>query len=109
MNSKKLGEKGEELAASVLKEKGYDILVRNYITKVGEIDIIAKKADTLVFCEVKTRMSDILGEGREAVDERKQEKIRRCAEIFLMNTWIPYDYCEFHVIEISVDHLEACF
>ena len=109
MNSKKLGEKGEELAASVLMEKGYDILVRNYITRVGEIDIIAKKDDTLVFCEVKTRLSDLLGEGREAVDERKQEKIRRCAEIFLINTWIPYDYCEFHVIEISVDHLEACF
>ena len=109
MNKRLFGDKGEDLAAALLSEKGYDILARNFITKAGEIDIIAKKDGTIVFCEVKTRTSDQMGGGREAVDERKQERIRRCAEIFLMNTWIPYDYCEFHVIEIRVDHLEACF
>ena len=109
MNKRTVGGKGEELAAAILEEKGYDILTRNYVTKAGEIDIIAKRDDTIIFCEVKTRTSDVLGGGREAVDHRKQEKIKRCAEIFLMNTWIPYEYCEFHVIEISIAHLEACF
>jgi putative endonuclease len=109
MNTKALGIKGEDMASVVLMEKGYDIIARNYVTRFGEIDIIAKKGETLIFCEVKTRLSDSQGKGREAVDQRKQEKIRRCAEIFLMSTWIPYEYCEFHVIEISIDHLEACF
>lgn len=109
MNNRLLGEKGEDLAASVLMEKGYDILVRNYVTRAGEIDIIARKGDTVVFCEVKSRMSGKFGGGREAVDERKQARIRRCAELYLMNTHLPYEYCEFHVIEISVEHLEACF
>ncbi len=109
MTNRTLGDKGEDLAASVLEEKGYSILARNYTTQAGEIDIIAKKDGTLIFCEVKTRLSDRLGNGRDAVDERKQQKIKRSAQIYLMNTGIPFEYCEFHVMEISVGHLEACF
>ena len=109
MDKKLLGERGEELACAVLKTRGYEILARNYITKAGEIDIVAFKDRVLVFCEVKTRIAGIYGDGREAVDIRKQQKIRRCAEIFLLTTRISYDYCEFHVIEIMAEHLKNCF
>ena len=109
MNRKLLGEKGEELAAVLLKIRGYEIIARNYITKIGEIDIIARKDRVIVFCEVKTRIAGIFGDGREAVVLKKQNKIKRCAEMFLLSTGISYDYCEFHVIEITAEHLENCF
>ena len=109
LDRKLLGYKGEELACYVMKERGYEIIARNYITKLGEIDIIAYKDGVLVFCEVKTRIAGIFGDGREAVDLRKQNKIKRCAEMFLLSTGIAYDYCEFHVIEITAEHLKNCF
>ena len=109
LDRKLLGTKGEELACAVLKTRGYEIIARNFITKAGEIDIIASKDRVIVFCEVKTRLAGIYGDGREAVDRRKQMKIRRCADIFLMSTGMSYDYCEFHVMEITVEHLRDCF
>ena len=60
MNKRTVGVKGEDLAAAILEEKGYDILTRNYVTKAGEIDIIAKRDDTVIFCEVKTRTLTLL-------------------------------------------------
>ncbi|MBQ2678560.1 MAG: YraN family protein [Firmicutes bacterium] len=109
LERKHLGIKGEELACAVLKTRGYEIIARNYITRIGEIDIIALKDRVVVFCEVKTRIAGMFGDGRDAVDARKQNKIRKCAEIFLMTTGISYDYCEFHVIEITAEHLKNCF
>ncbi len=109
MDEKELGLKGEDLAAVLLTNRGYDIVARNYITKMGEVDIIAFKDGVLVFCEVKTRTAGIFGEGREAVGEIKQQKIRRCAERFILTTGFKYDYIEFHVIEITIEHLKECF
>ncbi len=109
MDRKLLGQRGEDLACEILRMRGYDILARNYITKLGEIDIIAYKDRIVVFCEVKTRMAGIYGDGREAVDMKKRYKIKRCAEIFLETTRLSYDYCEFHVIEITAEHLRNCF
>ena len=109
LDRKLLGGKGEELAAVLLKNRGYEIVARNYITKSGEIDIIAFKDGVLVFCEVKTRIAGTYGDGREAVDKNKQTKIRKCAERFIMSTGIRYDYVEFHVIEITMEHLKNCF
>ncbi|MBR6473126.1 MAG: YraN family protein [Firmicutes bacterium] len=109
MDRKELGIKGEDLAVVLLENRGYEIVARNYITKMGEIDIIAFKDRVLVFCEVKTRAAGIFGEGREAVDELKQQKIRKCAERFILTTGFKYDYIEFHVIEITIEHLKECF
>ncbi|MBQ5440947.1 MAG: YraN family protein [Firmicutes bacterium] len=109
MDRKQLGIKGEELACVLLTNRGYEIVARNYITKMGEIDIIAFKDGVLVFCEVKTRAAGIFGEGREAVDELKQQKIRKSAERFILSTGFKYDFIEFHVIEITIEHLRECF
>jgi len=80
---KSIGQKGEDIAAHYLKEKGYKILHRNYRTPLGEADVIMADNDILVFVEVKTRSGTAFGEPFEAVDFRKQEKIRRIALYYL--------------------------
>ena len=82
-SSTEKGRKGEERAALYLKEKGYRILERRFRSGPGEVDIIARKDDTVVFVEVKTW--DVLGmESLErSVDSRKRGKIRSVASRFL--------------------------
>ena len=80
------GEQGEALAARYLKKKGYRIIEKNYRTKLGEIDIIAKDKDTLVFVEVKARRSWQFGNPKAAVTPHKQRKISKVALHYLKNT-----------------------
>jgi putative endonuclease len=80
---KAIGNDGEDLAIRFLTKKGYRIIAKNYRTPLGEIDIIAKDGDTLVFLEVKTRTSDSFGYPFEAVDNHKKRKIRNVALLFL--------------------------
>ncbi|MEW6416667.1 MAG: YraN family protein [Nitrospirota bacterium] len=83
---KALGTEGEELAVRFLKnKKGYKIITRNYKTPIGEIDIIAKDGDTLVFIEVKTRTDDSFGYPFEAVNKRKKQKLKNLALFYLKN------------------------
>ena len=70
-----LGKKGEKKAAFLLKKKGFKVLCRNYICRVGEIDLIAQKKDLLVFCEVKTRNNTKYGQPFEAVNKYKATMI----------------------------------
>ncbi|OGM12433.1 YraN family protein [Candidatus Woesebacteria bacterium RBG_16_34_12] len=84
MDSKiSFGNLGENYAARILQENGYQIIDRNFRTKFGEIDIIAVDKDTLVFIEVKTRWGKKYGSPEEAVTPRKITKIKRVAEIFI--------------------------
>jgi putative endonuclease len=71
------------LAANYLAGHGYTILHRNYRSKSGEIDIIARQGDTLVFVEVKTRRTNTFGSPAAAVTARKQLQISRVAQEFL--------------------------
>jgi putative endonuclease len=100
----RLGQKGEEFATGFLDSKGYSILERNYRTKIGEIDIIAAKHETLVFCEVKTRQGNRFGLPVEAVTPKKQATIRTVAEIYLssLKSFQKYDEVRFDVIAITV-------
>ncbi|MFC5448322.1 YraN family protein [Paenibacillus aestuarii] len=83
-NRKQLGNMGEALAESYLRERSYLILHRNWRCKIGEIDIVAEVEGILVFVEVRTRrLSDHLGTAKESVDQRKQRKIRDIAQIYL--------------------------
>lgn len=82
-NEPALGVWGEIQAVDYLRRKGYAILQSNYRTRLGEIDIIARNRDYLVFCEVKLRKSDAYGAAREFVDARKQEKLRQTALLWL--------------------------
>jgi len=76
------GHAGERLAALRLLLTGYRILARRYRTKVGEIDLIARRGDVVAFIEVKRR--PVLTLGLEAVTPQAQLRIRRAAELFLM-------------------------
>ncbi|NOY70202.1 MAG: YraN family protein [Deltaproteobacteria bacterium] len=79
----RFGRQGEIIAAEFLKKKGYSIIEANCRTPFGEIDIIAKHCETIVFVEVKSRHSDRFGLPVEAVGRRKQEKITRSALYYL--------------------------
>jgi len=80
---KTLGTEGEDLAVRFLKEKGYRIIARNYKTYFGEIDIIAKDGNTIVFIEVKTRTDVSFGYPFEAVHRKKIQKIKKLALLYL--------------------------
>lgn len=82
-SGKSLGRAGEELAAQYLAREGLEILERNFRVREGEIDLVARDGDIIVFVEVKTRRGREFGLPVESVDEKKQERIRRVAEIFL--------------------------
>ena len=77
------GRKGERIACRFLMRQGFDILVRRYRGRTGELDMVAFEKDTLVFIEVKTRGSKRFGEPWEFVDWRKQQALRRTAEEFI--------------------------
>lgn len=83
MKSRDLGPVGESLAADHLRALGYDIIALNVRTKLGEIDIVARDGEEIVFVEVKTRSSDFAGDPLEAITPRKAAKLRRLAESWI--------------------------
>ena len=78
-----LGRRGEDLAAEHMTRLGFTIVERNYRCRDGEVDIVAARGGVVVFCEVKTRRTNRWGEPSEAVDGRKQERLRRLAARWL--------------------------
>ncbi len=106
MQTSTFGRLGEIKAKQYLISIGYKIIETNYKNKIGEIDIIAKDQDTLVFVEVKTRMSNEFGNPLEAVNIYKQDKIRKVATVYLMKHKLLNVSCRFDVIGIRGDHDE---
>lgn len=97
--NKNLGDFGEDMAESYLKEKGYKIIKRNFYVKGGEIDIICIDENTLVFVEVKTRKTNKFGLPSEAVDRKKAEHMRYAAERYYESH--PFDgEVRFDVVEV---------
>ena len=94
------GKRSEIIATDYLKKKGYKILETNYKNHVGEIDIIAKDKDYIVFVEVKARMSQAFGHPFEAIDEIKQQKIHAVASIYLVKHKKYGTKCRFDAISI---------
>lgn len=98
---KSLGKKGEDLAAKHLEKKGYVILARNWRCQSGELDLVAKDGDTLVFIEVKTRRTVVCGFPAEAVNVKKQEKVRLVARHFLYENRIGASAYRFDVVAVN--------
>ena len=96
-----LGKSGEEAAVDLLKKNGYNIIARNYKTKLGEIDIIAYDKDTLCFIEVKTRNSDRFGLPQEAVSKHKQRQIAKAALIYIKEKDLFNRKARFDVVSVS--------
>lgn len=76
---RRLGAAGEEQAAAWYQAAGYQVLDRNWRCREGELDLVCRRGDTLVFCEVKTRSSDAFGHPAEAVTAAKAHRIRTLA------------------------------
>lgn len=95
-----LGKKGEEAAVGLLKDNGYKILLKNYKTKLGEIDIIASDKGTICFIEVKTRQSDRFGLPTEAISDSKQRQISKVALMFLKEKNLLDKKARFDVVSI---------
>jgi putative endonuclease len=99
LNKRSVGTRYEEKAVQYLTQHGYQILERNYRCKLGEIDLIAREQDYLVFLEVKYRSDLRAGYGYEAVDFRKQQRIIRSALWYLNQHGIPENQpCRFDVL-----------
>lgn len=95
-----LGNRGERKAASFLRKQGFRILSRQYTNRYGEIDLIARDGDCLVFVEVKTRQSAAGGLPVEAVDSRKQRKLTQTALFWLKRRGLLESRCRFDVVSI---------
>ena len=78
-----LGRLGEEAALARYRAAGYSLLARNWRCAAGELDLVLRRGDVIVLCEVKTRAGGAFGGGHEAVTWRKQRKLRQLAEVFL--------------------------
>ena len=102
----KLGKLGEDLATQYLENKGYEIAERNFSCQQGEIDIIARDGKYLVFAEVKYRSDTGKGLPQEAVDYRKQRKISRVADYYLMCKHMMGLPCRFDVIAILGEDIQ---
>ena len=95
------GARGEKIAARFLRRNGYKILYRNFRARGGgEIDIVCRDGDTLVFVEVKTRSRDDFGRPIEAVDSQKQMRISRGGLAWLRSLDNPDILFRFDVVEV---------
>lgn len=112
-----LGDRGEMIAAAYLVNKKYKILDKKARTAYGELDLIAKIKDTLVFVEVKTRSSKQFGLPEESVDERKQKQMIRLASSYFQKNSLDKIKMRFDVISIlyngvnepQIRHIENAF
>lgn len=103
MNLGVTGQKGEDMVAAFLRKQGCAVLKRNYQCRFGELDIIAKKGNLLLFVEVKTRKEGAIVTARESVDGKKINRLTLTAQDYLSKT----EGCEslqprFDVAEVTV-------
>lgn len=114
---KNMGLWGEDKAVEFLKAKKYIILARNYHSRFGEIDIIARKKNTIIFVEVKTRKNIAFGFPAEFVNYQKQQKIMKTAQLYINDNFnAEFDY-RFDILEVfhyddnkvKFNHLKGAF
>jgi putative endonuclease len=79
-----VGDVGERAAELAYVRRGYRVRARNWRCRLGELDLVLARRDVVVFCEVKTRRGRTYGEPWQAVDARKQSKLRAVAQAFLI-------------------------
>lgn len=98
----KIGRKGEDIASIYLEKIGYKIIERNFRCKQGEIDIIAKDRNEIVFIEVKTRTNNLYGEPIEAVTEYKRNNILKTIKYYLYIHHLEKAFIRIDVIQIYI-------
>ena len=99
---RQLGKWGESVAAVHLEAKGFHIVDRNWRSTFGEIDIIARDGDELVFVEVKTRRGNRMGTPEEGLTREKAEKLRQLAQLYLAEMELDRDW-RIDLVAIEID------
>jgi putative endonuclease len=99
--NKTTGNKGEELAAKYLSEKGYAIVERNWRFRHAEVDIIASKNNRLHFFEIKTRTTDKYGKPEESMSYKKMDMLKTAAEEYQYRN-MQWKYLQFDVLAITI-------
>ena len=95
---------GEQIACRYLKNRGFDVIEKNYKTRYGEIDIIAVHHDVLCFIEVKSRKSTEYGLPEEYVDRRKQQKLIKTSLIYCISTITQVQDRRFDVVSVDLNN-----
>ena len=97
-----LGKSGEELAVAELERRGYAVVARGYRTRHGEIDIVAREGEALVFVEVRRRSGEGCGAAAESVTRGKQRRVARMAVDYLARHDL-YDRCVVRFDVVAID------
>lgn len=107
---------GEQIAQKLLRNAGYLLLELNWTTPMGEIDIIAKDKERIVFVEVRTTSNTRFGYGVQSINKRKQEQVRKLALLYLKANKIEDSSVRFDVVSVllnschpDIKHLVAAF
>lgn len=98
---KNFGKFGEDTAVSFLKKKGYKIIERNFRTRFGEIDIVCRKGDKIIFVEVRAKSGAGYGRPEESINLRKKQKLAAMAAIYLQTKKLHH--CNFGIDGVFVD------
>ena len=112
MNSREIWVRGEVAAREFLRAKGYVILEENYAGRAGEIDIIARDGETIVFVEVKARENTAFGQPIEAITSQKVRRIAITAQQYLVAKRLLGKDARFDVVEVlagEITHTENAF
>ncbi len=110
---KQTGRRGEDIAAAYLLQNGYTIVTRNWRCEYGELDIVARQSDVLVFVEVRTRRGDRFGTPEESITPAKQARLVDLAQAYLQQSGDPPPRWRIDVVAVQlgagaaqVNHIE---
>jgi len=107
VHRKNLGNKAEERACAFLQARGLIFIMQNYRIKCGEIDLIMRDNNDIVFIEVRSRTKDNYGSAIDSINKNKQRKILKTALFFLQQkNWLNKMNCRFDVIAVNPNHVE---
>jgi putative endonuclease len=116
VNRQQVGSRGETIARRFLQRRGFRVIDRNWRTRSGEIDLVCRDRDTLVFVEVKARSGIDFGQPYEAVGTQKQARLRRLAEEYIAGHALGEFPVRFDVLSVrldsepgAVEHIEGAF
>ncbi len=115
MNRQQVGARGEALARRYIRQRGLKVIERNWRTRSGEIDLVCRDRDTLVFVEVKSRTGETFGQPYEAVGPAKRQRLRRLAEEYIASRGLAECPVRFDVLSVRLDreprveHIEGAF
>jgi putative endonuclease len=99
------GAANEDVAETYLRRRGYRIVERNFKTKIGELDLVARDGDVLCFVEVRSRASARFGDAIETVDHFKRARVARMAQVYIAWRQPAFDRARFDVLGITGERI----